>query len=247
MNHVEYLVKKIKREIPLPLLKKIFVDDPTRPLGMPITLDAILTTDIIYDVLLMEMNVMAGKEEVINVRSCPIKQTTTGQIIEVGYGPTNGKEIMSVLDVGYGYNTAYNSRATIASAVSDPMITGDAKVQLVGKNVVYMDGYVGINISTMRVVLEHDKNLNETNPRALPFLAELAVLATKQHLYTQGMIRLKNAVVNDGVDLPYLESVLESYSDATSMLNDKLKEYHVVALVGDRTAYTRHLRSILPF
>lgn len=246
MNHRSYLLQRIKREIPLPLLNMIFVQGMQKYDGVPITLDARITQEIILDILIMDMNVTAGKEEQINVQGCKVEHTTTGQIYKIGYGPTNGKEIMSVLDVGYGYAGVGSIKPTIASAVSDPMIVGDSRVQLVGKNTVYLDGYVGMPIMTMRVVLEHDSFLNDTNPRVLPFLAEAVILATKMYIYTNGGIRLKNAIVKNGEDLPYIEALVESYSDAASMYNDKMKEYIPISFMADKTAYSRHIRSIVP-
>lgn len=246
MNNIDYLTSRIKREIPIPLLKLIFLRNNSNLGSVPTTLEYRLRTDIIVDILLRDMDMVAGKEETISIIGCPITNTQTGQIIHIGMGPTGGKEIMSILDIGYGYSTFGSNKPTIASAVSEPMIVSDARVQLVGKNTAYLDGYNGIPLTTMRVILEHDKLLADINPRINIFLAELAVLATKQHLYTQGMILLKNAVIRNGEDLPYLEQVLESYSDATTMYNDKLKEYVPVSLMADRTAWTRHLRSLCP-
>jgi hypothetical protein len=246
MNQIQYLIDRIKREIPIALLNVIFLHDTARLGGVPVTLDYVLERDIVRKVLITDLNMIAGKEADIYVGGCPIIQTTTGQIIRIGYGPTSGKEILSVLSVGYGFTQAFSGKPGIASSVSDPVITGDAKVQLVGKNTVYCDGFTGIPISSMKVVLEHSSTLSDVSIRALEYLAKLAVLGAKQHLYVQGMYTLKNAVIKNGVDLPFLESVTESYSDATSMYNDLLPQYHSIAFMSDRTAYTRYLRGMCP-
>ena len=246
MNAIEYLIRRIKREIPISLLNTVLLrPDNTYP-GVPITLDFKIQQEILNDIVITDMNVIAGKEETIDVSRCKISTVKSGTIIHIGYGPTGGKEIMSILDVGYGFGMAFNGKPTIVSAVSEPLITGTGRVQLVGKNTAYMEGNMTIPMATMRVVLEHDKYLNDLNPRVLIYLAELAILATKMHLYTQGMILLKNAVIRNGEDLPYLESILEGYADSSSMYNEKLKDYQAIAFMTDKTAYANYLRGLCP-
>lgn len=246
MNHIGYLLQRIKREIPLPLLNVIFMKYNGSLSAVPVTLDYRITQDIIKDILIVDMNVTAGKEEVISLAGCKITTTNTGMIYHIGYAPTGGKEIMSILDVGYGYGTLGSGTSTIASAAMPPMVIGTSRVQLVGKNTAFLDGYTGIPLATMRVLLEHDEFLSDVSTRTLSFLAELAVLAAKMYINVQGGILLKNAVVQNGEDLPYLESILDTYSDAVTMYNDKMKVYKPISLMGDKTAYDRYIRSICP-
>ena len=210
---------------------------------VPVTLDHILRKIIIQDVLLLDINMMGGKESKISVTGCPIEQLVSGQIIRVGYGPTGGKEILSVLDVSYGYMQAFGGKATIASSSFAPLQISDSKVTLGANNTVYVEGYNGVPITTIRAILEHDSNLNDVSIRALNYLSKMAVAATKQNLFVQKTILYKNAVVNNGIDAPYIEEVLSSYSDAESIYMDMLDGFRAIEIMGDKESYTRILRA----
>jgi hypothetical protein len=244
MNKINYLLSRIKREIPIPILNLVFLNEINR-FGVPTTLDYQLNVLIIKNILLQDMNIIAGKEEMINIQGCHIKTVQNGQIIEVGDGPTGGKEIMEVLSVAYGYGTGGSIKPTIASAAMPPTVVGDARLRLIGRNTVFLDGYQGFPLTGMRVVLEHDNELNDAKRTSLKFLAEMAVLATKAYLNIQGMMAYKNSVVTNGIDLPYVESVLESYADAIGMYNDNIVELIKQGIMSDEEDYGRYIRGLL--
>jgi len=246
MNNIEYILSVIKRKIPLPILNMAFL--PTDTFGrLRPSLSHCIQNTIVNNWVLADANMVAGIETIIDITNCQITTVNMGMIIHVGLGPTAGKVITSVLSVGYGYNALAGGQPGIASALTEPLQTSDARVQLVGTNIVYVEGYTGVTLTNMRCVLENDEEFNNLSPRAMPFISELCTLAAKAYIYNELSIKLANAVIVNGIDTGKYAEIVNSYSDADQMYTEQRDtKLAKITLLSDPVTRNRIIRMTCP-
>lgn len=244
MNNADYLVSTIKSKIPMEILLRAFIK-PTLYNVIPVSLEQRIKTEIITNKVCRDCNVVSGIETLISLAGVPIQQVEGGSIYNIGLRPTNGKIITSILSVGYGYGVLMPGQATISSALSDIPLSSDVRVELIGVNTVYMEGYYTMPLTTMRCVLENDAELGNVPVRALKFYSILCVLATKLYIYNTLTIALASGVIIQGVDMGRIKEIVDSYSDAEEMYMEQLEKVPKVVLLSDRVSKNRHIRSLL--
>ena len=246
MNNLAYLLSCIRHEIPSEILNMAFL--PQTQLGMITpSLDYVITNKVITNWVLRDCNVVSGIETIIDITNVKTEQVNMGLILHVGLGPTGGRNISSVLSVGYGYNAMAGGQPGIASALTEPLQTSDARCQLIGPNIVFVEGYTGIWLTNIRCVLENDAEFNNISPRALPLLSDMCTLATKAYIYNSLTIQLSNAVVLRGIDMARYMEMVNSYSEAAKEYRDILQTRWVkVNIMADRVSWNRHIRRIIP-
>ena len=246
MNKIDYLLSCIRREIPLEILNMTFM--PPNLFGVIIpSLDHLMKSELITNWVLKDCNVVAGMETMIDITNVKMDQVNMGMVYHVGLGPTGGRNITSVLSVGYGYNAMAGGQPGIASALTEPLQTSDARCQLIGPNIVYVEGYTGIWLTNLRCVLENDADFNNIAPRALTVLSDIVTLAAKAYVYKTMTIKLSTGVVVRGVDMTRVMDIVNGYSDANQMYREMIQTRWVkVNYLSDRVAMNRHIRRIVP-
>lgn len=246
MNKIQYLIDCVKREIPMGVLRLGF-QQPTYLNSLNISLDAAIKDKIINNWILRDCDVVSGVEAVVELTGVPIDYVEMGQVIRVGYGPTAGREITSVLSVGYGYNAITGGMPGIVSALTEPFQMSDVRCQLIGQNVVFIEGYVGVKLTNLRCVLNNDRDFNNIQPRSLPVLKDLSLLATKAFLYNELILNLHNAVNVNGIDMSAILDIVSGYADSATMYNEMLTtKWKKVAVLNDRISLNRHIRMQVP-
>lgn len=244
-NAINYLINRIKREIPISILNLAFVK--TIPINtVQLSLDYLIHDNVINKVLMDDLNLIGGIESIIDISNCHITPITMGQIIDVGLGPTGGKEISSVLSVGYGYNAMAGGMPGIVSALTEPYQTCDARCQLISKNIIYVEGYVGVSMTNARVVYAHDSELTDIAQRSLIPLGALTVLAAKMIIHTKLILDLHNAQVIAGVDMGAIMDIVGGYSDSATMYLESLEKWQKINFLGDRVTQNRLIRMCMP-
>ena len=248
MNNVDYLVNKIKQVIPMEILKLTFSNEDYYGLNIiPIPIENQIKDKIIYDIVGKDISMVGGIEQLIDISNIGPRYVTMGMIYDIGMGPTGGKRITSVLSVSYGWNALSSGAASIASAVSAPLQTSDARVELIGLNVAFVMGYSAIQITNLRCILEYSKGFDEINPRSMVVLSDLAILATKAYIYTNLSIKIRNAVVTMGKDMSKIESYIDDLKDSFDMYTELLtKRWQKVSILNDAVTKNRIIRMTIP-
>lgn len=245
MNNAFYLINKIKQQIPYGILAKAF--KPEFPIGtIPVSIDHIIKKQILNDWVLQDTNVVSGIESVVDISGIYPQSVNLGQVYDIGYGPTAGKDIMSVLSVGYGVNAITVGSPSIASSYSEPYVASTSRIEIVGQNVVYMEGYISLTLSNLRCILSNDKDFANIPTKTLTQLSKMVILATKAYIYNNLRLELYNAQVQNGVDLGAMMSVIDTYSDAQSMYDEMLESWFVISALGDKVTRTRLIRMSMP-
>lgn len=245
MNPISYLVKKIMQVIPISILNMSFVPRSSFGIITP-SLEYIIGDEVIGKIVLVDMNIVSGIEALIDINGCEQTVVNTGRIIDIGLGPTAGKQISSVLSVGYGYNALAGGMPGIVSALTEPYMTCDARVQLISKNVIYVEGVVGVMLTNARVIYDFDDKLNDVATRALKPLSDICVLAAKMTIYNNLILNLHNAQVVNGIAMDAVLDIVSSYSDAAQMYNESIEKWIKIAQLSDRVSHSRLIRMQVP-
>ena len=246
MNNSQYVINNIKSSIPLEILQMCFL--PTRELSLfPASLDSLIKQTIIINKVSVDCNMIAGEETNISLIGIPFEQVQGGLIVRIGFGPTNGRVISSALSVNYGnFANAYGG-ATIASALSAPQYISETRVQLVGENIIYIEGYVVLNFASLRCILMDDAEFNNLPVRLLQEIVTLCVLATKAYIYNTMTIKLGSGVIVQGVDYGRIKEIVDSYSDANADYHTELTtNWFAMRTMADHVAYTKLIRMQVP-
>jgi len=246
MNNSHYLLTSIKREIPIEILNLVFMDF-NRANTLPRSLDYEIKKNILHEWVLADCNLVGGIQAIVDITGIRREETKGGLLIYVGFGPTSGKLITSVLSIGYGYSSYFALAPGISSALTEPTQTSDTRIELVGENLVYVEGFVGINITNLRCVLENDKDFNNISPRSLVKLAHMAVLATKAYIYNKARVKFGTATIINGIDMPQIIDTVNSYSDSMEMYRDMLVNvWTKINIMNDRISRNRLVRLVMP-
>lgn len=246
MNKINFLLDHIHAEISPEVLDYAF-EKPYLMNRVQVNVDSVIKDVVIQKRLLPDINMTGGIETIIDISNTPIDYVQGGMIYNIGLGPTGGRNISSVLSVSYGFDCLSAGSASIASAVYTPLVVSDSRIELVAPNVVYVEGYIGITLTKMRVTLDHDETLSNINNRSMLALAELCNLATKAHIYKSCTMKLRNAVVVYGQDMSKLESIIEEYKDCYSMYKDMLTtRWFKIQLLSDAVGKQRDIRRRIP-
>lgn len=247
MSNMEYLIGVIKRKIPVEILTKALV--PKRDLGrVKPSLDWLIESEIINGWVLTDLNIVSGTETTLNIENCPMYYPSNNMtvVIEVGLKPTNGRKITSVLSVGYGNIASLTGKATITSALVDPFVLTDARIQLVANNVIYVDGYINLKITWLRCILENDNTFNNVPQRALKKLGDIALQAAKAYIYNALKIKISTGEVVQGIAMSTISQIVDEYSVAEEKYDELLTTWPAVMQMADPVAKNRYLRMLLP-
>lgn len=247
MNHTEYLISCIKREVPQEVILQTFCRPSILGILNP-SIDHLLRDTIVLGWVLPDTNCVAGIESIVDLSTANFRQVEGGSVVNIPMHLTAGREITTVLSMGYG--TGYNNfiqGPTVASALLGPIKTTDSRVQLLAPNTVFIESNVFVRNIYLRCVLENDTNFNNISMRLLPLLSDLCVLATKAHAYNKLVILLSTAVMINGVDMSKLAEVVNGYADSITMYKETLRQrWGKATLLNDAVSRKRNISMIVP-
>jgi hypothetical protein len=240
MNSVTmYLIDFIKYHVNADILHDVFGPKHT----MDVTLEQNILDIVINGRVLQDCNVLTGTEVVIDISNCNRNIADNGIVIYVGFGPTQGRRISSVLAVSYMMATTYGGGAGIASALAPDPAMCTSRVYLVGPNTILVNGVNFIAYTHLRCMLELDEGFAGISERLKLTLANLTLLATKAFIYNYMYLRIGNAVNMYGKDIARYNEIIASYADASTMYFDMLKTQWRPAYVStDRVTANRLIR-----
>ena len=246
MSNIEYLINNIVREVPPEIIVLAF--SPPAILGLMRPSVPHLIRDIIIDKWVMaDTNKVGGVETVVDLSRCVFNSVDGGMVVEISPRLTAGKEITSVLSVGYGSGIVLQGGATIASAAIGPAKVTDARVQLIGPNTIYIEAGNYINCTHLRCILENNEGFTNISARLLPLLAELCVLATKCHIYNNLVIKLGTGVILQGVDMSKITEIVNAYADSFTMYHETLTtKWKKANIMSDRVSHGRYISLLVP-
>lgn len=235
--------------IPLPILKKVFIESSQRWREKQHSLNERIMEEVVRPRVLQDCNIQYGTETFVDLSHCTyeeVNQFTT--IYRVPKELTQGRSIISALSVAYGVpgygglaggwnnvaSTAISAGAAAMSNAAGQMpITSTANVQLIGENTVMVRDTLKVSGNLyLRCVLENDERLSHLKYKATPITKELIRYAVKSYIYNIYLIEMDQAEIQGGNELGTFKNIIESYSDAEELYQTCLKEKFARAAIS---------------
>jgi len=261
MNPISKALDEISFRIPRQVLTKVFMDPYQQYRDLPTDIKERIRFLVLQQRVLVDCNLAGGVEVRIPLDGVPYDSTDQGytMVFRIPKTLTDGRSIMSALDVTYGnmnnasmaggyggYSSARSSPALqVASQVMDAQLrtpyTGSARVQLIGENVVMVQdtSILPANLF-LRCVIENEENLNNIQVRSYPIFSRLVELAVKSYIYNNYVIQLDIGELYGGVQVGRIKEIVDSYADAEQMYQEYLAEkWGKVAFMNDSESMRR--------
>lgn len=252
LNKIEFLIRKIKQQIPMPVLNYAFIprrNDGSNTSALRQTMDWTIRSEIIDNWVLPDCNLTGGQEVTIDLAACRIRDNLIGgYLVEIPLEATGGRHITTVMSVGSLSGALSVSRTgnEIADAVMGPMAVSHARVQIVGPNIILMEGMIFSAMRSLLVRLENESSFNNIQEPALLNLSKLCVLAAKAYIYNQCIIDAEQSPIIHGVPFGVIKNIIDGYADSQSMYQEYLEtDWYCTAIMQDRETHNKMLRMML--
>lgn len=235
-NALSYVIERVQRQIPAPLLQQAFISNIKHRTRIPISVGSRILEEVIQTQVMPDINIVGGKTAYIQLDDCVVtERTPTYSVYFVPKELTGGLSITSVHELQYGGAFAMidspliGSSSTVGDAAMQQVdalkgvaYTSEGRTTLVNDNTVMVEGPPNLGMTNaLRVVLEYDTGLTALNPRSLHDFSKLVVLAVKAHIYNTNVMQIDMGQMKAGAMLGTYKDIVDSYSDAM----DEYDEY----------------------
>jgi hypothetical protein len=265
MNPITKALDEVMFRIPREILKVVFQEPYQQFRDLPSDIKERIRFMVLAPRVLVDCNLVNGVETRIDLSDVPRETVENGYVtvFQIPKTKTNGRAILSVFDVTYGYlanlqsgyggnyGTGRGSPAlSMASQVMEAQLRtgniGTARVELIGENVVMVqDAMILPQNMYLRCSLENDENLSNIQARSYLAFARLVELAVKSFIYNSYIIQLDMGELRGGVQVGKFKEIVEGYSDAEMMYREYLDEtWAKVAFMNDPESMTRYISLI---
>lgn len=261
MNPITKALDEVSFRIPREILQKVFIDPYQQYRDLPMDIKERIRFLVLQQRVLVDCNLVGGVERPIPLDGIPYETTDGGytKVFRVPKSKTNGRSIVSVLDVTYGnmFNTqagygvhSYGRSSPVLTAAANVMeaqlrtsYVGTARVDLIGENVIMVQDSILLPGNLyVRVILENDENLNNIKARSYPVFSKLVELAVKSYIYNNYAIRLDMGELHGGANIGRFKDIVDGYADAETMYQEHLEEkWAKVAFMNDQESFQRFI------
>ena len=242
MSVIEYSLRMIRREIPLPILNAAFLPKLHDRFAAS-SLDAEIRRNVIDEYLIPEISRM-GQYAEIDLSGLPYendRQDPFSRVYFIDEYKTGGLDILeahiavtpiagqaytippagSYLD-GNTTGVMSSTSRMVDSHSALPRISSPEVKVLSPNRVRIKDPGMYVYATKLQVLCSLSKELNEIKPSFYPFVGELAVFATKQQIYNKLMFDMDSGHIEHGMEFSAFRNFIEQYSDAGASFNDSL-------------------------
>jgi len=264
LNIIDKAIDDAMFVIPEEILDLVFRRDNRWKRATPISVREAIMQDVMRPRVLVDANIVGGKETVISLLGLdPFYTDDHCSVYKVPEERLNFKTILSVHSVGFvnvavGSAMSYSGTSSLVYQGQSEMLplanqvmdaagsipdVATARAELVDENtfVVY-DRMRNNFIFNARVVLCNNDDLSNIHIRSAPKFSKLAEYAIKAHIYKKLQIRLNRNQLEMGQDLPAIKDYVDSLSDSNENYQTYLSEvWQKVAFMNDRRAFRRFM------
>ena len=263
MMAMKKALDEVKFRIPRPVLEAVFVKRLQNWRQSPVGIDDQILQEVLRPRVLVDCNLVGGTEDTIDLSGLNFERTNDyTSVYRIPKTKTQGRSIMSVLNITYSdptkissYGIAAGSQnnamlqlgSAVMNAFGDIPMTSTARVQLIGENVVMVRDTVVLPANIfLRCILAYDENMSDIQPRSYPHFSNLVTLATKAYIYNEYIIEMDMGQLHGGQTLGRFKDVIDGFADAEELYQTYLIEkWQKVALMNDHESYTRLLRQMI--
>jgi len=260
MSAVEKAIDEIRLAIPYEILNEAFKIDmgyvSGRTSGIQTSLSSRIREDVINKKVLVDCNLMGGKEVVVPLDSLPKKTLEDNTyVIKIPLKLTGGLAITSTLSVAHitsglrGLSGVNNTTTPVDGAFSNlanadrpsQLTIPNSKVSLIGDNTVYIRlPDIAVGDLFLRCRVSNDPDMATLPPTSWLGFSKLSILATKAYIYNKLIIRIDEGQLQGGLNLGAFKQMVDNYSDALTLYNEYLSgEWVRVMALGDEVRHSR--------
>lgn len=273
MNAIDKALQEIRAKIPLPILNRAFINRIQEHRIVAVSLDSVIRDQIIAQRVWADCSLNSAQQMLIPLNQIrPESPDAYSYIYRIPKSMTNGRSIMSVLDVVYyiaqgwaAYGGQNATTATMGSqcentttlqaarALKDvdgpiPMIS-TANAQIIGENVILINDNSGLVVTGgAHVMLAHDEQFSNIKPALYRLFGQLCTLATKSWIFNNLEIEIDRNELVAGMALGKMKEVVERYSDAEEQYQELLDtRWSKAQLANDHVSSQRIIRGLFGF
>ena len=110
---------------------------------------------------------------------------------------------------------------------------GISRVKLLGKNTIVIQDVNQVVDGWFKVIIGHDEELTDIQPRSYFQFSELCVLAVRSYMYTMLRITAAEAELKNGFKLEAFSDTIQEYSESEADYQENLRKWGAVAFNND--------------
>lgn len=262
-NPITKAVSDIRRMIPRAIIDKVFQPKYNPWSTTANTVDDEIVRRVIRPQVLVDCNLIGGKEITIPLDGCTREQTPEQfTVVYVPKERTQGRAIVQPLHLSFvNYPLAENTAAfsyykpcsvtpltqagaALANSYGNSSSPGTSRLELVGENVILVkEPGTLFAYGLLRAMVENDRNMSNLHARSYFAFTQLCVLAVKAFIYNELVVELDRGEVQGGFEIGRFREIVDSYSEASA----EYMEYRdltwiKVAQMNDPETYSRLIR-----
>jgi hypothetical protein len=256
-------IDEVKFRIPRQVLEAVFIKRAEQWRLQPVSIDEHILNAVVRPRVLVDCNLVGGTEDFIALEGVSMERTNDyTSVYHIPKSKTQGRSIMSVLNITFSDPNRVSSYATAASQNNSAMlrlgnavmdahasipVTSSAFVQLIGENVVMVRDTTILPANIyLRCILANDENMSHIQLKSYRMFCKLVELAVKAYIYNEYIIQMDLGELHGGQQLGRIKEVIDSYAEAEELYQLFLTEqWTKVALMNDTESWTRLLKTII--
>lgn len=273
MNAIDKALQEIRATIPLPILQRAFINTIEHYQQLNVSLDSVIRDQVISQRVWTDCSLQGAQQLLIPFRELrPTQPDAYSFIYRIPKSMTNGRSIMTVLDVVYyvaqglvAYGGSYSSVNTLNSTCENSPILqagkalrdvdgnisqiSTANAQIIGENVILINDNSGLVVAGgAHVMLAHDEQFSNIKGNLYGAFGKLVVLATKAWIFNNLEIIIDRNEVWSGMAVGKFKEIVERYSSAEDMYQEyKDTTWRKAQISNDYMSSQRIVRGLFGF
>lgn len=264
MSAIDAALRKIRRDIPIPILNAAFIDDKQRLFGSPSSVENEIVEKVMRGIVIPDIS-QFGQYIEVDITTCRWEQDPLDQFKRIYYLdemvtggrrvigahlavlPISGQSYMlpppGAYDAGVNGGIAGSTQKVIDSNSSLPRLSSP-ECHPVGPNAIEIrDPGMFTYTAKLMAKMEFSEDLNEIKPAFHPLVSTAAVWATKQYIFNKLSLDLDVARLENGVAFDRFKDFVDEYRDAGQTYDDYLVKVQAGLVHNDEIGNRRNFRS----
>ena len=270
MNPIQYALMHVSHVIPPPILKGMFETTIHRSFNWSrmhapaLSIDHQIRDKVIEGRVLPDINLISGQRDLIPIHGLVATgQPDFTQVIHIPIERTNGRSIVAAYSIVNGsqtgamngaFNTNYSgSTSSMGEAMravqqsrSPIPVMNDANISLIAENTIAIRSPLRLaGVAWLDCMLSYNEQMSNVPPGAYRHFAFMVAEAVKAYIYNNIIIPMDEAEIMGGMGLGQFKNIVEGYSDAEELYQEKKKIWENVAILSDPVQHADHIMSLM--
>lgn len=273
LSPISKALSDIHFSLPEKVLVDAFINTIPYELRGADSVDGYILSTVIRPRVLIDLNLVAGRETLINLSQCEVSSTydegtAFTVVFKVPKVLTNGRSIVSALSVqegstGYiagnggacnagastGHLDSQSSLLDLANRLNNPSGHGfyNVHLEVIGENLIMVKYLNKIgSYGFLRARIENEANLSNLQPAFYSEFSTLCIYAVKSYIYNKFLLIPNKGSIYGGHELGALDNYIDSLSDSEELYREYLSNViPKIMLINDDERHSRYIKSIM--